>query len=1223
MSNDGPSLSRERSALFAVLALGATMALPPEALHAQERVIAANSPVRTGDSQDSDLLSTPANLNVRDVSLETAFDALESSSGVSVAYSPTVLPDSHRATCICEDVTVDEAMSTLLGGTGLEIFVAADQVVIRRQRGHLSPWRLLPARSGPNGLAVSLQRLIGQPASRYSERVFGTLSGQVIELGTGRPLVAARVQITGTNLGTLTDDEGRFEIPGVPAGDVQVQVQLLGYVTASQSVNIPADGTVTLNFELEPGPLAMDEIVVVGYGSQAREMVTGSVSQLSSEQLERTTATTTGEALMGKMAGILTRRGYQGRNDASLATGRDGRPGAPANIQIRNLGDPLYVIDGVPREAADFNALNIADIENISVLKDAAASVYGFRAANGVILITTKSGSAFEQAPRLRLDGYYGWQNISRTNYPFGYGVTAYQQIYSVLEHEQNTGLTRSRSPEEMEQWRQAPTYETWDHVINNPNAMQANLSASLSGGTGNASYYLSLGHVNQDYVMKDNNYNRSNVQANLRAELFDRFEIGTELSGRVQNHENIAGTAHADPVINLFRAVQSPHSHQAFYANNDPDFIAGDVRILARTPPAMRRDITGYQDQILRNVTGNFWAEYTLPFGTTLRGTLSQRYDDWNFEFQTKTFNGFCYNEATDTHEICASIDGANRRAFREQTSGTFGQLMVSHSGQFGGHSLSGTVAYEFDGSETNRHDISSTPPLNTSDLISQTDLTNYENIWGIQRRASFAARVNYAYEQKYILEVLGRYDGSYLYAPSKRWGLFPGVSLGWRMTEESFMQDRFPFLNELKPRISWGQTGLEQGILPWGFLGGATYGVDGGAVLDGQAVTAVRPRGLPITNLSWVTSTTRNIGFDFEMFDGRFSGEVDLFERKLTGLPASREDVVLPVEVGYELPDENLESEANRGLEMVVRYTGQIGNLSYTLAPNFTVGRRRILDRYLPRYGNSWDRYRNGQEDRWQGVAFGYQVIGQFQSVEEIANHPVDLDGRGNATLLPGDWIYKDVNDDGVINELDHRPIGWPGSGGFGEPGNVAPILQYGLSGTFGYGAFTLSWDVYGGTMFSHNTDLDRRIPYNADHGGAAYWNSRWRRADVFDDNSEWIPGRYPPLRRGDQNHSSYRTNDFTLTNVSYLRLNRVELAYDVPADLTTKLGLSRSRVYASATNPWVRQFYGQNWAQDPEAGGNQIYPPSSVVSIGFTTTLGGSPQPVVAGGPADGRE
>jgi hypothetical protein len=482
--------------------------------------------------------------------------------------------------------------------------------------------------------------------------------------------------------------------------------------------------------------------------------------------------------------------------------------------------------------------------------------------------------------------------------------------------------------------------------------------------------------------------------------------------------------------------------------------------------------------------------------------------------------------------------------------------------------------------------------------------NVTSVLNNWTINRRASFIGRVNYDYQQKYLVEALGRYDGSYLYAPSKRWGLFPGVTLGWRLTQEGFFTERLGIriFDELKLRASWGQAGREQGISDWGYLSGANYGVGSGAVLDNTLITGVRPRGLPVTNLSWVTSTTTNFGVDFAMLGGRLSGEFDVFQRKLTGLPAPRYDVTVPLEVGYTLPNENLESEANVGIEGIMRYQGQIASVGYTIAPNFTLARRKILDRYNTQFGNSWLEYRNGTENRWADATAGFlpEVIGQFQSMEEIANHPVDIDGQGNRTLLPGDWILNDVNGDGIINTLDYRVHNFSA--------NTPPVLSYGLNGTLSYRAFTFSYDLAGGSLFTYAPNNDLFRPYSTDHNGAAYIWSRWRRADPYDDNSEWIPGKYPPVRKAQTNHISQLRTNRADVNISYLRLKRAELAYIVPEFVSERLGLSGVRVYASATNPWL--LTNLDVAFDPEQRQNagQTYPTASIVNIGMSARVGG---------------
>jgi hypothetical protein len=310
----------------------------------------------------------------------------------------------------------------------------------------------------------------------------------------------------------------------------------------------------------------------------------------------------------------------------------------------------------------------------------------------------------------------------------------------------------------------------------------------------------------------------------------------------------------------------------------------------------------------------------------------------------------------------------------------------------------------------------------------------------------------------------------------------------------------------------------------------------------------------------------------------------------------------------VGYTLPNENLESQANIGMDGLIRFTDRIGNVGFSIAPNITLARQKVLERYKPRYGNAWHEYRTATEHRWAGINFNYHAIGQFQTMAEIARHPVDIDGQGNRSLLPGDIIFEDVNGDGIIDPLDQRPRGFAQA--------ATPILSYGLNGSFNHAGLSLSYSLAGGAMFSFNPGSDIRIPYTSDHNGGAYIWSRWRRANPYDDNSEWIPGKYPPLRKAQNSHSSYRDSDFTYTNVKFLRVRNVELGYTVPADLTSRLSLSNLRIYTSAANPWLIDN-AYKWAMDPEVGQccGQIYPTPTVYSFGFSSSLGGLSRAPVA--------
>lgn len=1020
-----------------------------------------------------------------------------------------------------------------------------------------------------------------------SAQQLNEISGVVRDSKDGSELPGVVVKTQKGSKVTTTDVNGKYSIPAA-AGDIII-FSYVGYTTRELTVQA---GVSTLNVELAVNQEALEEVVIVGYGTQKKASVTGAVSAITSEKLLQTSATTTADALVGKLQGLTTRstNSYEG----------DSRPGSAAILQIRNMGEPLFIIDGIPQSVGQFNNLNVNDIENISILKDASASVYGFRAANGVVLVTTKKGS--NQAPQVNINGYYGWQNLTR--FPFENPANAYLFHLARAESQQNRGLAVTTNREELERWRLGvePGYQSfnqYDYVVNNPNAAQYNFNASVSGGSDKTTYYFSAGHVSQDYVMKGHNFNRTNLQSNLQSTILKNLTVGTQLSYRVEDRANVAIPGRDDPVWNAFLGTNSSWPMDNPYANGNPNYVNGNVRFLTRLPSTYTEEIAGWQKEIWNNATGNFFAQYQFGFGLKAKATYSHSYKQNRFDRQRFSYDAYKYNPENDSYDVYGGFYSPLRNRNRREIQERFVQLQLNYDKTFGDHYLAGVLAYERSDSEDTYTTVQSVPPINNNNLIDFVNVNQVTTTWATSARASVIGKVNYDYKGKYLVEVLGRYDGSYLYAPERRWGLFPGVSVGWRLMQESFMDDKLSFVDDIKIRASWGQAGREQGVDPWGYIGGATYGISQ-YLLDGNVMVGTRPRGLPITNLSWVTSTSRNFGIDFVFLKNKLNAQFDIFERKLTGLPASRYDVLLPSEVGYTLPAENLESEANRGIEGMISYNNKTkGGFSYSIGVNATLSRRKILDRYKPRFGNSWDEYRSGIENRWSGVSFGYQVVGQFKSMEEIENHPVNNDGQGNTTMLPGDLIYKDTNGDGIIDALDQRPVSYALYDN--------PILGFGLTSNFSYKAFSLQVDFAGGTMLSFNQNLELKFPFQGGHNSPRWMlEDRWHRADVFDPNSEWIPGRYPPIREN-SSHSNYRDSDYWRTNVTYLRVRRVEVGYQIPDKLIRKIHLKGARIYTSGTNLFTFDNL-KHIELDPELAmeSGLRYPTQKVINVGFNLTF-----------------
>lgn len=1020
------------------------------------------------------------------------------------------------------------------------------------------------------------------------------IKGHVAD-AAGDPIIGANVTVKGTTTGTITDIDGNFVLE-VGSTDGTLVVSFIGY----KSVEAKMNGTSPINVVLQEDTETLDEVVVVGYGTQNRKSLTGAISDVKSESLTRSVSTTTAGALTGKIAGISTRA-------------KDARPGKGINLEIRNMGTPLFVIDGIPyggNTSSDwlvnsevsgndvFNSLNIEDIESITVLKDASAAIYGLRASNGVVLVTTKKGKKNEKVS-INVNGYYGWQNLTR----FPELANAEQYTRGLAEAAQNRGEDPNSvyTKEELAKWAAGTEkgYKSYDYydMIMRKNVPQYHINASVTGGSERTNYYLSIAHTNQEAMMPDFNYQRTNFQLNLDTKITNRFTIGAQVSGRYEKTNDVGlpgGDGYYSSILAIFRMrpIDSP------YANDNPNYIRNiDSYRNGYNPAAFRRDIAGYKDSMTRYANINAYAQYDFGFGLTAKATFSYGYTNSRFDGYQYAYQIYTYDEASDTYNGTNAV-GRWRLQIDRSVPTRYMQLQLNYNKQIKNHNISAVLGYEASDYDWSKKTYGTEPSTDYLPLLQMDEINSFGDEWSYEARAGWLARVNYDYAHKYLIELLARYDGSYLYAPSKRWGFFPGVSVGWRISEEKFFSPLKSVVDDLKIRASIGQTGTESGVSMFGYMSGYNWN-QGSAVLDGEYVTGLNQRGLPVTNLSWTKNTTKNIGFDLTMFGSRLTVSADAFRKDITGVPAARYDVLLPSEVGYSLPNENLNKQAYIGAEAMATWTDHIGEFNYRVSGNITFSRYRSIETYKPRFSNSWDEYRNSAEDRWGGIYWGYQVIGQFQSEEEIKNYPVNLDGQGNTTLLPGDLIYKDVNNDGVINSMDERPIGFPE--------NWAPILSFGGNIGLEWKGIDLNIDLSGGAMQGWRQNYELTNAYHNGGNSPAYLlEDRWHRLDLYDPESEWVPGRYPAIRNGEFAYNN-KNSDFWLHNVHYLRISNLEIGYSLPMWMLKPIHAQKVRVYGSVSNLCsfdnVHQF-----GIDPEitAAAAVVYPQQRTFLVGFNVTF-----------------
>jgi len=971
-----------------------------------------------------------------------------------------------------------------------------------------------------------------------------TVKGKVVD-NSGIPLPGVTVYFKGTTGGTITNGDGTFELPA-NANAKTLVFSFVGLETKEIAVGNQSVFEVTM----EESTIRIEEVVAIGYGVQKKESITGAISGVTAEDLERVHSSTVSSALAGKLAGVSFRM-------------PDGRPGSSATIQIRNMGNPLYVIDGIQKDAGQFNNISPNDIASITVLKDASAAIYGVRAANGVVVVTTKRGKLGTKNT-INVDAYTGWQNWSR----FPETVGAYEWMSGKADAEMNQFGRTDITASELEKWKAGtdPAYRSfnWYDFIIQPNSPQTSINVNTTGGSDKINYYLSVTRLDQNSVLgREFTFGRTNIQSNIDAKITDRLKVGVQINGRVETRDNPGvpgGDDYWAPRFALFRNRPTERP----FANDNPAYI-NNIGHMAENWGLLTKKNSGYWTEDWRVLQTNFIGEYETPIkGLTAKGTYSYYIADRLMNGHEYTYDAYSYFPETDEYRVTfANLNPWRERGTRKIFE-TVLQGQLNYRKEIGKHSLAATfVSERIDRRELDVW-VHSVPKTNALPILQFADMDTYNDSDFEQARIGYIGRFNYNYANKYYLEVSGREDAAWKFASDKRWGFFPSMSAGWRITEEKFAKNWLGSSSlDVKLRGSYGELGDDDvGIGAFDYISGYNYGAST-QVIDGTVVKGSRDRGVPITSISWFVSRITDIGADYSLLGGKLNGSVDYFYRKRTGLPANKYDVLVPSEIGYSLPRENLNSDAVMGAETVIVYDGKIGELTYSIGGNISYARNKFLDSYKPRFSNSWNNYRTSSENRWTGIYWGYEVVGQFKSIDEINNYTINNDGQGNKTMLPGDLMYKDVNGDGLIDGYDERPIGFPR--------DRNPALNFGINLNLQYKGFDFKADFSGGSMYSYNQNWEMRNPYqNTGNLLKEFYENRWHRVDPFDLNSEWVAGKFPALRFNDGGHNNYnKSSTFWLTNMSYLRLRTMEVGYTLPSGWTEKAKIQKARFYVNTYN------------------------------------------------------
>ena len=989
-----------------------------------------------------------------------------------------------------------------------------------------------------------------------------TISGKVTD-SEDNSLPGVTITINGTTNGTTTNTNGEYTLPNVPNN-----ATLVYSFVGMETQEIEVQGRSVINVVMTEENIGIEEVVAIGYGTQRKETLTGSVASIESEELVATKSNTLASSIQGKIPGVQIRQ-------------QTSEPGVfNSRISIRGFGEPLLVIDGVVRDdMSDFERLNPEDIESVSVLKDAAASIYGMNAANGVFIVTTKKGKVGKT--QFSLNTMY--TAATPTVFEHQSLADAYTKNFMFNEMSRNSDLSLPISESELEKWRLGtePGYTSYDWMngMMNKWVTSGTTTFNASGGSEGVRFFTSFGYNNDNGYFKINEneqYHKYTFRTNVDATLAKGLKATISFYGRYENQVQptqgvfwiYKRTMMNDPGIGPYPltpdgGVDKSHLSRVPAENTNP--IA-----------ELSRDISGYDRNLRFQYQSSVNVNYEAPFLKGLTLNVLAAYDGNNGDRRrlSKPFQLYDYktNEPVGSPGLVTFNNTITTMVRTNVQSRITYKTTIAEA-----HNISATLVNEVRKIDNNRlSGQRQYDDLYTTDILDQASLTNQNTTGsrGEQAYVSYLGRFNYDYKNKYLLEFSFREDGSYRYAPEQRWAFFPAVSAGWRIAEEDFIKNNLPIVSNLKLRGSWGQSGYDAGNA-FEFVEGYEFtNISGGYVFnDGVLTLGMVPPGIVNNNLTWVKTSTTDVGFDLDLWRGKLGFVFDYFERLEEGLLATRVSSV-PNTFGASFPQENLNSQKTKGFDFNISHKNNIGKFNYGVNANFTLSRLFYLHRERAPYRSTWQHWRdnNDGDGRMTGRQLIYERDGIVTSVTDVEMAPLMGGNRGNSLMLPGMDLIVDVNGDGVINGNDQQFDMFSNSGFFGDALN--PPLQFGLNLYASYMNFDFSMGLAGASMFSMGKSRNDQWGYQTRY--SSFWEKyldRWHTQDPtanpFDPATVWIPGEWEALTANPNNQTSGLATDKWQMDATFLRAKNVELGYTVPGNVIRKIGLTGVRAYVNVFN------------------------------------------------------
>jgi len=1006
-----------------------------------------------------------------------------------------------------------------------------------------------------------------------------TISGKVVD-ESGSPLPGVAVVVKGTTIGAVTSVDGDYNLTVPPTA----QTLTFSFV-GMKPMDVEIGNRTSIDVTMLADVTDLDEVVVVGYGTQRRANVVGAVTSIDGETLQSIPAVNVSNAISGRLPGsvVIQQTGEPGQMTPRVLVRGRSTLGGSAGTYASNTA-PLVIIDGVPGRSMD--EIDPNDVLSLSVLKDASAAIYGAQAANGVILIQTKSGK--EGKPRLSYQFYQGF--MQPTMIPEVTNAAEYAEMLSEYQVAQNK--TRRYSDRDIELFRSG--VDPWEHpdtdwygdLIKDWTTTSRH-NFTLDGGAHGMTYYVSFGYKTDDAIYKASStqYKQYNLRTKLEMPITDWLKTGIELAGFLNNR--IYPLKSADAIVG--QSTRLVPTNWSFWPTGEPgpDIEYGDNPVETSTFSA------GKNDQKTYRFLSTYNATISVPFikGLSFTGSFSYDmthyynkafYQPWvlyypNWTQAVRGADGFITSmPLTPTLRGLSSPENSERY---DRTINQTSMVNMNYINSFGDHSISLFAGIEQNQSDWNyfrgyrRYYISSI--IQTMNAGNPKD-QHLEGNASIYARKSYIGRFNYDYKGKYLAEFVLRADGSLKFPEDKRWGYFPAILVGWRASEEAFWKENVGFINYLKLRASYGQMGMDPGD-PFQFMD--KYNLSTGMTFgnSGSIETAVGPPSIANPFITWETQTTYNLGFDSKFANDLFHLNGEFFYNRREDILAPR-DASVPNFTGLTLPSENIGIVDNKGFEVDGGIHFGVGQEMFVnLTGNFSYNKNEIVYMDEPERAQPWQRYTGHPYGAW----LMYDAIGIFRDEAHVQSLP------SLPNTKPGDVIFRDVSGDGqitgddrvLVDEIDF------------------PTTFYGISLDASWKNFSLTVLLQGQGKMYKRTQYDNR---RGEAGNYYKWQyvNRWT-----PDNRETNIAR--AYNRDDLYWSpDVRMSTYWLDNTAYLRLKNLVLNYNLPSNWFTNTGISQAGVYVSGNN--LALLYSATDKFDPESNGPGVYPLMKTVAVGARITF-----------------